>query len=154
MCTLLTGRTHNAHVVGACWHCHCALSRCVAVRWAHTGRNTAHNLALLRHQEPSSNPNCVATPLWLNHVAIPKSCRDTELPSPTQARSQPQKATHVATPKPCRDINFYKQCCDTKFLPTVLRHQNCVATPLKPPSETSCCNTKNVSRHPQRPSLS
>ena len=29
----------------------------------------------------------------------------------------------------------------------------CVATPLKPPTEASCHDTKNVSRHPQRPSL-
>ena len=38
----------------------------------------------------------------------------------------------VATPKPCCDTNFPNWCRDTKFLPIVSRHQNCVTTLLKP----------------------
>ena len=123
------GRVHSAHTqnsVASAQHVVVrataritSLSRAQSLSRARAGRDTPRQSASVAIKTPNATKQpklchdtkfCIATPLWLNHVA-------THLP-----------LNHVATQKMCRDTNFWSQppkrpthfptskpCCDTTF---------------------------------------
>ena len=76
-----------------------------------------HNKLVVRACAP-----CRAHATFATHATIMTKNPGCVLKRPPMSRHQ----IHVVT------SNFPNRCRDTKFLPIVLRHQNCVATLLKP----------------------
>ena len=106
VCTV-RGRTQVARTL-------CAIVRATACT---TSWSCAHARLVVRACAP-----CRARATFATHATIMTKNPGRVLKRPPMSRHQ----IHVVT------SNFPNRCRDTKFLPIVLRHQNCVATLLKP----------------------